>query len=746
MIRKARGVVFALGLLSCASFSASSQSVSDYAVQVTAAVQTSPPTITLSWIGDPLAIDLYVYRKPRDSANWGLPISLAPNATSYVDTNVVPGVAYEYAVFKDTDTYFAEGYILTGVQAPAAEQRGKVVLLVDNTLPSELALELARLQHDLAGDGWSVIRHDVERAAVDPANTSPGVWSARSNELASVKALIQSEYDTDPANVKAVFLLGHLPVPYSGDLNPDGHADHKGAWPADPYYGDMTDTWSDSLVNNTSASDQRNWNVPGDGKFDNTYIPGNVRLQVGRVDFANLPAFPQGEATLLRQYLNKDHRFRQARLAVQRRGLIDDHFGVFQGNEPLAVNGWRNFAPLFGRNNIFAADWLTVPAGQSYLWGYGCGSGTYTSAAGVASTSDFVTNDTPIVFTMLFGSRFGDWDSPNNLMRAQLGTATYSLACAWVGRPYWYFHHLGLGETIGFSTRLCENGYYGYVESPGLYEAHLALLGDPTLRMHPVGPPSGLRVVSNGSGGAALNWVASPDAVEGYHVYSAPTAAGPFSRLTTNLVTGTSFTDSAVTASVYMVRAVKLEETPSGSYYNPSQGIFQSLDGSAGAPWVELFEPTNNASFGPLASIKLSASLLDPANAVTNVAFFANGNLIGFSSGPFYSFTWINVPGGTYSLTARALSSLGFQTNSSPVTIQVDTAAAPHLTIIRAGSGSNLITGDGVFGRVYTIQFADDLVLTNWQVLGTTTSAPSGFFQFLDSATATQRFYRTVYP
>ena len=37
-----------------------------------------------------------------------------------------------------------------------------------------------------------------------------------------------------------------------------------------------------------------------------------------------------------------------------------------------------------------------------------------------------------------------------------------------------------------------------------------------------------------------------------------------------------------------MVRAVKLEETPSGSYYNPSQGIFQDLAGSFGPPRLSI--------------------------------------------------------------------------------------------------------------------------------------------------------------
>lgn len=709
------------------SLSASGQSVSDYAVQVTAAIQTNPPSITLSWPGDTNALDFYVYRKLRDDVSWGPGVALPPSATGFVDTDVVVGGAYEYSIFKDTLTYVAEGYVYAGLLAPMNESRGKVILLVDESHAPALTLELARLQQDLAGDGWTVLRHDV----------------ARNASVTDIKGTISTDYQADPAEVKAVFLLGHVPVPYSGNLNPDGRADHKGAWPADVYYGITNGIWTDSSVNTTTASDPRNWNVPGDGNFDQTELTSVVKLQVGRVDFANLPAFPQGERELLRQYLNKDHRFRQGRLAVQRRGLIDDNLGV-AGQQAYAVNGWRNFAPFFGTGNIVVGDWLSTPAGQSFLWAYGCGSGAWTSAAGVANTWNLVTNDTPFVFTMLYGDYFGDWDSQNNLMRAQLATATYTLACSWAGRPYWYFHHMGLGETIGFSARLTQNWSAGSI--PGTLETHVALMGDPTLRMHPVAPASALRAAANGSGGVDLSWGPSPDVVAGYHVYRAPTAAGPFTRLTADLLAGNSYTDATGGTDVYMVRAVKLEQTPSGSYYNPSQGIFQSADGTAGAPWVELFEPTNNANYGLLPSIRLSASLLDPASSVTNVAFFANGGQIGASKGPSYAFTWNNVAGGVYSITARAYCSTGFQTNSAPVTVTVASAAAPRLTLNTAVDGSKIILGDDTLGRVHRIQYVTDPGLTNWQTLGTATGGPSGTFEFIDSTVASQRFYRSVEP
>ena len=566
------------GALCGVASSAVAESASDYAVRVSARVQTNPPSIMLSWPGDASATGYTLYRKLRDDTSWGTARALAVNATNYVDTNVVVGGAYEYRISKSASTYYGEGYLYAGIEVPLVESRGKVVLLVDDTQSASLLNELTRLQRDLAGDGWMVLRHDVARMAVDPTNTSSGVWAARSNELANVKALIATNYNADPAGVKAVFVFGHIPVPYTGNLAPDGHIEHVGAWPADGFYGSMNQPWTDWEVDDPLASSPRNRNVPGDGKLDPDYWPyAALALEVGRVDLANLRAFPQSEAELLRRYLNKDHNFRQKLITAERRGLIDDHLGLSTG-EPLAAGGWRNFAAFFGASNSFASsDWFGTLSTNSYLWGYGCGAGTYTSCGGVGSTTNFAASDPQVMFTMFFGSYFGDWDSQNNFLRAALGTPTFTLTSVWAGRPHWICHHMALGETIGFSTRLTQNNTDNYDFNNYAGSVHIGLMGDPTLRMHIVAPPSGLLVATNGFGGVDLSWNASPDSVLGYHVYRGPTAAGPFVRVNSGLVNATNYTDPVSTKCTYMVRAVKLEVGGSGSYYNASQGIFQEI-------------------------------------------------------------------------------------------------------------------------------------------------------------------------
>ena len=180
-------------------------------------------------------------------------------------------------------------------------------------------------------------------------------------------------------------------------------------------------------------------------------------------------------------------------------------------------------------------------------------------------------------------------------MRSFLATPTMGLASFMAGRPHWFIHHLGLGETIGYSTRLSMNNSTLYQNQSNNFmrAIYVALMGDPTLRLDPVAPPAALSATPSG-GNVLLNWSASPDAIVGYHVYRAGNAGGPYSRLTATPRAGTSFTDTNASFGThsYMVRAVKLQTNPSGSYFNPSQGIFTTIN--VIAPIQLLAAPTNN--------------------------------------------------------------------------------------------------------------------------------------------------------
>lgn len=537
----------------------------NYAVQISATVQSAPPQITLTWPQDDYgAVRYTLYRKARGATSWGTGTGLAGTTTLYTDANVVTGVTYEYQIVKDSTVgYKGYGYIFSGIQAPLAEERGKFVLIVDNRHTAALSNELARLQSDLAGDGWTVIRHEVS------PNDTP----------ASVRNLIIADYNADPTQVNTVLLFGHVPVLRSGNLNYDGHGSRP--MPADAYYGDVNGNWSGNP----------------------SYLPSDVELMVGRVDMYNMPGnyaripWPS-EVELLRNYLNKDHNFRQKLVTVPHRALMGDRSGA-EGGLATAASGYRNFQPLLGPGAIVQANienvsppemrWGQMLAADSYLWAYGCGAGSQ-SSLGYHGTNgpyadlysiDVVGQDAKAVFVMLLGSWFGNWAGTDNFMRAFLATPSLGLTSCMAGMPHWFVHHMGLGETIGYGTRLSMNNNTLYRNQTNVFmrAIYIALMGDPTLRMDLVSPPGALSAMVSGNG-VTLNWPASADAVLGYHVYRSATPAGPFARQTGSLVPGNTFTDStAGTATyTYMVRAVTLQTTPSGSYYNASQGAFATVD------------------------------------------------------------------------------------------------------------------------------------------------------------------------
>src|SRR4029077_13492705 len=123
----------------------------EYSVQVSAVVQPSPPQITLNWVQDNVnAPSSYtVYRKALNDTSWGTGTVLPGTATTFVDTAVTLGSAYEYHVRKNTSIYNGYGYLYAGIDAPLVEARGKLLLIVDNTYAADLASELALLEQDL---------------------------------------------------------------------------------------------------------------------------------------------------------------------------------------------------------------------------------------------------------------------------------------------------------------------------------------------------------------------------------------------------------------------------------------------------------------------------------------------------------------------------------------------------------------------------------------------------------------------
>ncbi len=538
----------------------SAQSPKEASVELWAKVQTAAPSVTLNWITSAIATSYDVAKKLKTTTSWTTIVAgLSGTATSYVDNSVVVGGNYEYRVIKyaPTLTYNGYGYINVGIETPVVENRGKLLLVIANNLTLALAPEIKRLQDDLEGDGWEVLTSNVSTTMA----------------VTALKTMINATYNLDPLNTKALFFLGHIPVAYSGNFGPDAHPDHQGAWPTDSYYAEMTGSWTDASVNQTTVS-PRNINIPGDGKFDQS-SSGIVELQVGRVDLSSMPAFTLTETQLTKNYLDKDHDYRKKVFTPIKRAVIDDNFGWMSG-EAFASSGYKNFASLVTPTNVIAGDYFTtMAAGASYQWSYGCGGGSFTSCSGVGNTTNFTTSNLGGVFTILFGSYFGDWDIANNFLRAPLCQGK-TLTNVWSGRPHWALHHMGLGENIGYSTRITQNNtgtyYYSYAQN----FIGIALMGDPTLRNDVVAPVSNVVATRIGNN-CNISWSASTQTnVLGYNIYMKNDTNKTYVKINPALITGTTYTNLCLVYPgiyKYMVRALVLENVPSGTYYNMSEGI-----------------------------------------------------------------------------------------------------------------------------------------------------------------------------
>ncbi len=491
--------------------------------------------ITLEW--DDFAENYQLSRKVPGVSEWTI-LEEDYTDTTYVDESTLNGEAYEYRL--------SGRFIYAGNNINPIHHRGKLLLIVTNTVAVALEQKIDRWKSDATGDGWQVIQMNVDE----------------NMDVTEIKAAILEEYLTEKS-LQSVFLFGHVPVPYSGLINPDGHSDHLGAWPTDVYYTEMNEVWSDVNKDFTDNSDRLD-NVPCDGKFDNSSY-NETEMGIGRVDFYDLPAFEESEIELLEKYLDKNHAFKVKEF-TPRMKAIDDHIVLTSGVI-------HDFPVLVGTENYEEADYRTALLSDSYLLSFGGGWGSYTSASGVTNTNLMTTDSLQGVFTFLFGSYFGDWDTQNNLLRAALGSGTI-LTNAWAERPTWKIFHMALGTTIGFQTMLTQSQKVEEYSTQSWSHIHVALMGDPTLRMIYVEPMSLVNVSQTGNG-INIQWDHSGNADQ-FNIYRKYDFENSFQLIGTVDNSTFSYLDTEVKnfGNVsYMVRAQKIEISLSGSYHNLSIGV-----------------------------------------------------------------------------------------------------------------------------------------------------------------------------
>ena len=139
---------------------------------------------------------------------------------------------------------------------------------------------------------------------------------------------------------------------------------------------------------------------------------------------------------------------------------------------------------------------------------------------------------------------------------------------------------MGMGETIGYCLSASQNNMNLYEQQYYSRYVHVGMLGDPTLRMHIVCPVNSLQSAITANNSVLLAWKPADDSIIGYFVYKLDTLENKYNKITPSPVTDTYFEDTLPVAgnNYYMVRSIKLNQVASGSYYNLSQGIFDTIN------------------------------------------------------------------------------------------------------------------------------------------------------------------------
>ncbi|MEO8425632.1 MAG: Ig-like domain-containing protein, partial [Verrucomicrobiota bacterium] len=89
-------------------------------------------------------------------------------------------------------------------------------------------------------------------------------------------------------------------------------------------------------------------------------------------------------------------------------------------------------------------------------------------------------------------------------------------------------------------------------------------------------------------------------------------------------------------------------------------------------PTVGITGPANGATFAEGANVIVSANASDADGTVAKIDFYRGTSLLASVTNAPYNFTWVNLPPGAHTLTAKAIDNLGGVMTSAPVNITVN--------------------------------------------------------------------------
>jgi hypothetical protein len=330
------------------------------------------------------------------------------------------------------------------------------------------------------------------------------------------------------------------------------------------------------------------------------------------VDFARLPLYGTGnapssptqmanEVNLIAQYFAKGRKYRYgiAPYPMPEQASTWSHWNV-------GVSGMSGkFRAVLGQPPVSGTPLIQRSA--SYVLGFTGGSTDNLSAGGYRAYSpngqiltwhkpgDFGVADRVAKVGMHFihCSYYWDWNLPDSMMRSLITPPDYGLAVMW-GSGDWRIEPLVLGETLGAVllhnvqalTGFRQDAWVPGEDWPGAAgetdQVWRAVVGDPTLRLRYLLPPSGLTKSES-----MLQWTSSPDpGISYYYVYKKDAASGTYVRCSTITqpvyfphgqeppltICSATLGSADLGATSYSVRATKNVTTPLGVYSELSQG------------------------------------------------------------------------------------------------------------------------------------------------------------------------------
>jgi Secretion system C-terminal sorting domain len=522
-----------------------------------------------------------VYKRALGTTAWGLVANALPPGTGHwIDSNVSAGSKWEYQI-KRLSTYNYNGinYDATGYTAGCmlsdnSNYKGQLILLVAADVADSLATKYLRLKKELTGEGWFVKELLVPRAT----NWDSG------NEVVIIKNQIINLYNAAPIGdkPKALFILGHVPMPRSGStavIAPDDHNENKGARGCDAYYADIDGVYTDTATYNPGGlATSLAINLPSDFKWDQDFFPSDVEMAFGRVDFADITEVALTETQMLDNYLDRLSNYKNVASGFD----MGDKTAFYNGYDNSNDGSFRSLPNISKPNNFYQN--YAGPNHNEWVQNNGPFKG-YMQNISVPEISDWQTYGMDATVYASDQSYWGFGDVPQtgslySRIRALLGINTKCIVALWTTTGINIFHEACTGAPIGIALKniMNHNGTNQYLEKPQqTYDTdewwnrtHFQIWGDPTVSLYQVAPATNVMY----SGAGLLQWAPSADAnIIGYDIYESNNELGLFAKINTALITNTFYQLPNYTAgNWYMIKAIKIVESGCGFFKQASVG------------------------------------------------------------------------------------------------------------------------------------------------------------------------------